>query len=229
MDIFLDMTGTITDMESENYAIYKLAQRIKEKFGIDMSAEEVLRRIEEYRKPIMDKRHEIYIPIRNLVVEGVERILSRKVSDSERKWLMEEYVNVHATHVKLGRNSLEGLKKLRGMAKHLGMITDADLPYTKEVIKSLQISQFFDSVITAEEVGVGKPNPRIFEEAIKRGRGKIKIYIGDSERRDMWGAKQVRMIAIKIGKKTKYGDFSAHDLLEASEIIEKHIRINPPR
>ncbi len=226
MDVFLDMTGTITDMESENYALYKLAESIKIRFSIELPTENILVRIEDYRKPYMEKRDVEYIPVRNLIVEGTRKIVGN-LSKEDEEWLSKQYVDIHAKYVKLQKNSVEGLRKIRNIAEHMGMITDADRPYTEGVLKALHISQFFDSVITAEDVGVGKPNPRIFEEAIRKTSGKIKIYIGDSEKRDMRGAKGVGMIAVKIGKNTKYGDFFAPDLFEAAKIIENRI-INPP-
>ncbi len=220
MDVFLDMTGTITDMESENYAIYKLAEEIKRYFSLELSAEEVLEKIEEYRKPYMDRRHESYVPIRFLILEAVKQIVPRRLCANDSYWVLDEYSRIHAKYVRLAKNALEGLQKIRNVAKHLGMITDADRPYTDKLLKSLGIEEFFDSVTTAEDVGVGKPNPKIFQEGIKNGKSEPKVYVGDNEMRDIEGAKRVGIIAIKIGHETKSADYVARDLLEAWEIIQ---------
>ena len=220
MDVFLDMTGTITDMESENYAIYKLAESIKTKFSIEEPTQEVLRRIEDYRKPLMERRHILYVPVRRLIVEATKNIVDN-ISGDDEMWLEEEYVRVHSRYVKLQRGAMEGLEWIREVAEHMGMITDADTPYTITLLKSLNIERFFDSVITAEDVGVGKPNPRIFMEAIKRGNSNKRVYIGDSERRDIIGAKNVGMMTIKIGGESKNADFVAKNLMEASYILRK--------
>jgi len=220
MDIFLDLTGTLTDMESEDYAMLKLAEKIKKRFSLDMDAEEILRRIEEYRKPYMDKRHISYTPIRFLVLEAVRRIVPKRLCANDSYWIIDEYSSIHAKYVKLAPNALEGLKILRKIARHMGLITDADRPFTDRLLSSLKIVDFFDSVTTAEDVGIGKPNPRIFQEAMKKGTSNIRIYIGDSEKRDISGAKNVGMIAIKIGGDSRLADYVAKDLMNAARFIQ---------
>ncbi len=220
MDVYLDMTGTITDMESENFAMYQLAEEIKKRFAIPLSTAEVLRRIEEYRKPIMERRDKEYVPIRHLVLEAVKKIVPRPLCANDSYWILDEYSAVHSRYVKLAPEALEGLQVIRKVAKHMGLITDADRPFTDRLLKSLGISKFFNSITTAEDVGVGKPNPRIFAEALKNGSSKLKIYIGDSEKRDVKGAKGVGMIVIKIGKISQSADYTATNLLEAAKIIQ---------
>ncbi len=220
MDVYLDMTGTITDMRSENFAMYKLAEEIKHRFAMSLSADEVLSKIEEYRKPIMEQRDKEYVPIRHLVLEAVERLVSRPLGADNSYWILNEYSAVHSRYVKLAPGALEGLQVIRKVAKHMGLITDADRPFTERLLNSLEIAKFFDSITTAEDVGVGKPNPKIFEEALKHGFSKLKIYIGDSERRDVKGAKRVGMIVIKIGKFSESADYIAPNLLEAAKIIQ---------
>ena len=207
-------------MESENFAIYKLAEAIKMKFSIKLSTKEVLRSIENYRRPYMERRDIEYIPVRRLIIEATRKIVGNLRNDDE-EWLSKQYVDIHAKYVKLQKNSLEGLKRMKSIANHLGMITDADTPYTRKLLKSLGIENFFDSVTTAEDVGVGKPNPKIFIEAIKKAKSKKKVYIGDSEKRDIIGAKNVGMLTIKIGKYSKNADFVARDLIEGAFILEK--------
>ncbi len=224
MDVFLDMTGTITDMESENLAMLKLAERLKKRFAIPLEPREIVERIEEYRKPSMDKRDKEYTPIRYLVLEAVKKISPRRLCSSDAYWVLDEYSKVHGEFVRLAPNALEGLKKLRGMAEHMGVITDGDRPYTENLLENLGIADFFDSVTTAEDAGVGKPNPKIFQMALKNSKSEPKVYIGDSEKRDMKGAKGVGMITVKIGDFTKYGDHLARDLLEAARVIEDLLR-----
>ena len=219
MDVFLDMTGTITDMKSENLAILKLAEAVGKRFKIQLSAEEILERIEAFRKPFMDKRAEEYTPIRYLILDAVKNISPEPLCANDSYWVLDEYLNVHAKYVRLAPGAKEGLEKIREVAEHMGIITDGDRPYTERLLHSLGIDELFDSVTTAEDAGVGKPNPKIFQMALRNSKSEPKIYIGDSEKRDMKGAKSVGMIAIKIGEWTKYGDYVARDLKEAAEII----------
>ncbi len=219
MDVFLDMTGTITDMKSEDYALLKLGEEIKEKFNIKMDAGELVKRINDYRKPFMDRRAEEYHPIRNLVSDAIAHILNRKLEEDEIKWIHKKYVEIHGIYVKLAPRAMEGLEALREIAEHMGIITDGDRPYTEKLLESLDIIDFFDSITTAEDAMVGKPNPRIFQMALRNSKSDTRTYIGDSEERDMVGSKRVGMIAIKIGDSTQHGDFHAKNLVEAAGII----------
>ena len=219
MDIYLDMTGTITDIDSENFAMLKLAEAIGKKFKIQMSPEEILRKIEEYRKPYMDKRDKEYIPIRFLILEAVKQIAPEPLCANDSYWVLDEYTKLHAKHVRLAPGAKEGLEKLRAMTEHMGIITDGDRPYTDSLIHALGIADLLDSIITAEDAGVGKPNPKIFELALRNSKSTPKIYIGDSEKRDMAGAKKVGMLAVKLGTSTKYGDYYAKNLIAVAELI----------
>ncbi len=220
MDIFLDMTGTITSMESEDYAFLKMCEAIKKRFNIDMGARELMEHILEFRRPYMENRHVEYYPIRNLIVKAVEKIVPKRLCSSDAFWIMDAYSEFHARYVKLAPRAKEGLDILREISKHLGLITDADTPYTQKVLKGLGIEHYFDSVTTAEDAGVGKPNPKIFEMALKNSRENLKIYIGDSEKRDIVGAKNVGIVAIKIGGESRIADYTATNLFDAAKIIK---------
>jgi len=224
VDVFLDMTGTITDMESENLAMLKLAERIKRRFSLDMSAEEIAKKIDEFRKPFMERRDVEYVPIRYLVLEAVKNIVPKRLCTEESYWILDEYTKVHGEYVRLAPGAKEGLRRIRERAEHMGIITDGDRPYTEKLLESLGISDIFDSITTAEDAGVGKPNIKIFQMALKNSKSDVKFYIGDSESRDMKGGKSTGMRTIKIGDWTKYGDYTARDLVEASKIIEKYLR-----
>lgn len=224
MDVFLDMTGTITSMESENYAFYKMCEAIKRRFEIDMSAEQLMEHILEFRKPYMDNREKIYHPIRNLIVRAVEKVAPKRLCSNDVFWIMDTYVNYHAKYVKPDKSAEEALKTIRKMAEHLGLITDADRPYTENVLKAMNMYEIFDSITTAEDAGVGKPNSKIFEMALKNSRSKPVIYVGDSEKRDVVGAKSVGMVTIKVGKASDLADYNVGNLLEAAKIIESLIR-----
>ena len=221
MDIFLDMTGTITDLESENHAFLKMSEEIARKFKIDLSPKEVMNEIIEYRKPFMEKRAEKYVPIRFLIADAVEHVTGRKLNEEDRREIHRIYADYHAKYVKLAPKAMDALRIMRDMSQILGVVTDADTPYTEKVLNALGIKDLFDCVITAEDAGVGKPNPKIFQMAMDCGKTEPKIFIGDSERRDVKGAKKVGFVTIKIGRKTNEANFLAENLYEAAEIIRK--------
>ena len=67
----------------------------------------------------------------------------------------------------------------------------------KKMINS-NLLQFFDKIITSEEVGVKKPNPKIFHFALEKSNAKVEesIMIGDNFEADILGAKNIGMHTI---------------------------------
>ncbi len=220
MDVFLDMTGTITDMESENRAFLKMCEAIAKKFKMEMDGRELMKHIIEFRRPYMERRHEKYYPIRNLIVMAVQDIMEENLSPHDAFWIVDAYSRYHARYVKLVDGGMDALREIREMAEHMGLITDADRPYTEKVLKGLGIDELFDSVTTAEDAGVGKPNPKIFQMALKNSRSSPKIYIGDSESRDIVGGIQAGMITIKVRKPSAKAHHWARSLPEVVDILK---------
>ena len=70
-------------------------------------------------------------------------------------------------------------------------------------LKNTGIEHYFEFVVTAEEVGVGKPDRKIFEETCKRANlptEKI-TYIGDNLKKDALAAADVGMNGVWLNRK----------------------------
>ena len=65
-------------------------------------------------------------------------------------------------------------------------------------MKNSGIDHYFSSVTTSEEVGVKKPNPKVFLTALQKANSKAAdcIMIGDSLEADILGAKNIGMQTI---------------------------------
>lgn len=83
------------------------------------------------------------------------------------------------------------LKKLRSSAVKLALVTDMTAAIQFEKIKLLKLTNMFDVVITSEEAGYEKPDPRIFEICLKKmdANANSVIHIGDDFQRDIVGAR----------------------------------------
>jgi len=75
-----------------------------------------------------------------------------------------------------------------------------------EVIRALGVSARFEGVITSARVGVRKPHPEIFEAALRlAGTSPAEtVYVGDSYRHDVLGARGVGMASILIDREGRY-------------------------
>ena len=219
--IFLDLVGTITDSEKERRALLSIGEAIRSRFSLEESGEKIWNRIDSCRRPVMESRDVKYVPIRDLISDCLRKFLSEhgiEMSPEEEAWVKELYISAHERYSALSERADEGLRMMRKMAEHLGVISDADDDYLKRVLRALGIIDIFDSITSSEEAGVGKPNPKIFRLAIRKsGYADIYYYIGDSERRDIEGSRKVGMVPILIGKKdASYAEYMAENLHDAA-------------
>jgi HAD superfamily hydrolase (TIGR01509 family) len=108
----------------------------------------------------------------------------------------------------------------------LGMVSNGD---REELSAHLNgVSDLFDVVVTSEEVGVYKPHPRLFDEAIRKmdiGR-EATAFVGDTLTSDVLGAKKAGLTTVWYNKKQRtpkpeiLPDFEIRDMAEILEIVE---------
>ena len=67
-------------------------------------------------------------------------------------------------------------------------------------LRRLRFSKFFNAVLVSEDVGWRKPDPKIFEEALKRLNKIVEqtIFVGDNPAEDIQGAKNMGMKAVFV-------------------------------
>lgn len=75
-----------------------------------------------------------------------------------------------------------------------------------EIIRGLGASARFEGVITSARAGIRKPHPAIFEAALRLAATPVDetIYVGDSYKHDVEGARSVGMASILIDREARY-------------------------
>ncbi len=81
-----------------------------------------------------------------------------------------------------------------------GVITNGNNEQQRKKLERTGLARFFKTVITSDEFGVAKPNPRIFAEACRRGGVKPSkaIFVGDSWSADVEGSRSAGLYPIWI-------------------------------
>ena len=94
------------------------------------------------------------------------------------------------TNLKLFPGVAEALGALRARGTKLGLVTNGFAETHHEKISILQIGEFFDAIFIADEVGMIKPDPRIFLHACETlGAEPLRsVMVGDRYDRDIIGA-----------------------------------------
>jgi putative hydrolase of the HAD superfamily len=102
------------------------------------------------------------------------------------------------------------LKELRARGFRLGVISNWD-PSARPILDHLRILDFFEETVISSEVGVSKPDRRIFEIALERAGVKPEecLYVGDNYYDDSVGASSVGMACRIINR---FGNFGVEEL-----------------
>ena len=163
--ILFDLDGTLCDTD-------------------EMIVQTFLSLYKEYKPTKVRTREELYYfsgpPIRDTMKKefpdyDLEEMCAvfRKVSKS-----------LYPPYVKEYKDELEVPKELKDNGYILGVVTNKGLPLTKYSLELCHLEGYFDVVITADDVKVGKPDPAGVLTALEKLNIKDKsqvLYVGDND------------------------------------------------
>jgi HAD superfamily hydrolase (TIGR01549 family) len=94
------------------------------------------------------------------------------------------------------------LKRLRQLKVRIAILSDFQIEHQFEKLRRLDLLDLVDDVITSEEVGIEKPNSKMFLTALARigASAERAIMIGDSVSKDMIGASRCGIHGVLISK-----------------------------
>ena len=139
------------------------------------------------------------------VVSLRERIWQRLLAEREieqvglARELAETYAQVRVPSVRLYEGARELLCDLRGSYR-LGLLTNGPSEMQWPKIERLGIQPLFNVILVSGDVGTRKPDRLIFEQFLRRlgVTAKEVLYVGNSYRTDVAGAKDVGMLSAWI-------------------------------
>ena len=113
------------------------------------------------------------------------------------------------------------LSDLKQRGLFLGLISNVedDMDAT---LKRLGLTSLLDAIITSQDTGIGKPNPQIFLEGLKRaGVGPEEaLYVGDQYQVDIIGSRNAAMTGILIDRTNHYVEITDCPRIQSlSEIV----------
>jgi len=213
-DIFFDLDHTLWDFERNSALTF---QKIFAEVEIDINLSKFLEvyvpvnlafwklyREDKIKKPELrfQRLKTTFDAIHYDIKDGVIDILST------------EYITNLASYNNLLPHTIEILDYLKPKYK-LHIITNGfEEVQTKKLVNS-NILDYFDQVINSEMAGVKKPNPEIFELALKKANTAAdkSLMVGDNIEADILGAKAVGLHALH---------FNAHNDPEHEHCVTIH-------
>jgi HAD superfamily hydrolase (TIGR01549 family) len=91
------------------------------------------------------------------------------------------------------------LTELRARGYELGLITNrTNVERFHELLDQIELWPYFDLILASGEVGISKPDPRIFFAALDRlgARAEESLYVGDNYWADVVGAKRAGIVPV---------------------------------
>jgi putative hydrolase of the HAD superfamily len=97
-------------------------------------------------------------------------------------------------------DAVDLLKELKARGMKLGLLTNGVSETHHEKIALLQISQYFDALFLADEVGMVKPDPLLFAHACRKleSSPSVSAMVGDRYDRDISGAIEAGLYSIWV-------------------------------
>lgn len=221
-DLFFDLDHTLWDFDKNSALTF---QQIFKDHKMDISMDEFIPIYEEinmaywklYREEKISKE-----ALRRGRLSDSFAVLKRKISIETIDLLAISYIDTLSENNFLFDGALELLEYLKPNYK-LHIITNGFEEVQYKKMKNSKIDQFFDTITNSEMVGVKKPDPKIFQYALKNANTSAEksVMIGDNLEADIIGAENVGMQTVFFNYKNQPIDhhFSVTHLLEIKNIF----------
>ena len=137
-------------------------------------------------------------------------------------------VNAWQHYVSLDPDALPVLQALKSK-KSLALISNFDYPpYIYSMLSELGLMEFFDTIVISGNVGIKKPDPRIFYFALQQTKLQPRqvVYVGDSSV-DVQGAQAAGLCPIRIQRCDLDENYAFVDLKMNQESPPRIINASP--
>ncbi|QEE15032.1 HAD family hydrolase [Promethearchaeum syntrophicum] len=116
-------------------------------------------------------------------------------------------IQAWAKNHNLDKYAVKILSELKEKNYKIALVSDFDHPpYIYKFLEKHKLIPYFDSIIISGNLGVKKPNPKMFNMALRETRlyANEVLFIGDSMEHDIQGAHGVGMVSILIDRQSSF-------------------------
>jgi putative hydrolase of the HAD superfamily len=225
--IFFDLDGTLLDHKQAEYLGIKA---FHEKYKQYFAGEE-----EYFHKlwcQVSDKHFVRYlkgeITFQQQRIERINEIFHTSgitISDEMAEECFKFYLKMYEKNWKVFDDVEPCLQELSGY--RLGIISNGDLEQQSLKLERLGIKDYFDFIFTAGDIGVAKPDIRLFEIACSRVNEIPKdcFYIGDDLKTDILPCREVGMCGIWLNRKNVQLDFNSRNVISSLKELKSSIQL----
>lgn len=188
--------------------------------------------VDDWREKYLEYNHTLW-PLYNagkitkeyLQVERFRKVLADagyppQQVEAKSRDLDPKYLSILGTKPRLVDGAREMLQYLKDKGYKIGLISNGfhEVQFCK--LRSSDIERFFDVVVLSDDLGVNKPDRRIFVHALKKAGAEASksVIIGDNFDADIMGAVNAGWKAIYFNRD---GDFAMSKLPDDVKIVNK--------
>lgn len=203
--LIFDFGGTIVTDDSDDRLHLEFYREFIKRFNLPTNEKELYTFLKEKVKAVLKESHKNWRNLKEVYIEALGEFLRKlniEVTAEHLETFKDLYLRYHEEFTEPFPHVVQTLIKLKSMGFRLAIISNIDNEIIEPVLKRLGILDIFELIVTSEELGFGKPNPKIFEYTLKKLKVSPQdaIFIGDSLTNDVEGAKAVGIKAIHFGK-----------------------------
>ncbi|MCX2679489.1 YjjG family noncanonical pyrimidine nucleotidase [Galbibacter sp. EGI 63066] len=218
-DVFFDLDHTLWDFERNSGLTY---EKILKTNAIDVGLEQFLEVYVPNNLKLWELYREDKITKEALRFERLKTtfdMLKIAIPEAVILKLSDDYITHLPDFNHLFSDAVDILEYLHPKY-NLHIITNGFAEVQQKKLQNSGIDYFFQVVMNSETAGVKKPNPLIFEKALKQARVKPEnaLMVGDSYEADILGAKKVGMKTILYTPNGGYLNVKTHIINELEEI-----------
>ena len=227
--VFFDLYHTLIGYDPPREEIQAM---ILKDFGIDMSPEAFQRPLviadefiyqEHARSPLGKRSKEetmsLYKQYQEMVLmeAGID-VSPELITGILSKWQKSNYKMV------LFDDVMPALTHLKELGLILGLISNVDRDITP-LCEELGLSTLLQVVVTSQEVGFNKPQPEIFQEALKQAEVNPSeaIYVGDQYQIDVVGADEAGMRGVLLDRGNYFEEIMDCPRIQSLAEVVEHL------
>ncbi len=205
-DLFFDLDNTLWDFDASSH---RALQLVYDKFDLHRyfdSFEDFYHSYKTLNKKLWDQYRNGEITKETLSVVRFLHLLEQRTGILQTK-LAEQmsaaYLAEMTREPSLEPEAFDIVKYLSDKGYRLHVISDGFFEVQILKLQTSKLSPFISQLVTAEEVGVLKPDPRLFDYALKKAnaRPETSIVIGDDYENDILGAKNAGLDQVFYNKR----------------------------
>jgi putative hydrolase of the HAD superfamily len=170
-------------------------------------------------------RHHVEIPIQAWMVQLLRRAQGQEPEDRLIEEAIKIVVSARAENSVVFPDTKPLLEKLSELGTKLGIISNVSShDVAVEILRKVNLLDFFSTIVTSAFVGIRKPDPGIFLYALMQFKLQPHegVIVGDSEKHDIWGGRIAGMKTVLVSKRNvteSLADYQFSSLADASATL----------